>query len=268
LKKIYPYISGISSQAYFVGHLFHAAGSKFLEKSPNYGADTYHVKIFNGKKPFNNKMKASFPTPLDNENLKIFFNLHISNEILPRIMSNFFIEKETLINKDLFLSALCLQFECFVKDPLDIVEDRVNDIYLKLINNESLQIKKPTLYEKDDFCIINNGLPYHELDVYEIFSHKWIIKNSGSIVWYGRYIKMTNQAETYIKSCTSKIDIPVLNPYEQTTITAVFDSRGIEGSFKIIMEIFDNENRRCFPDKSNEISLSANVSFNAEVKNE
>jgi hypothetical protein len=138
-KRIYPNLSGISNQGHFVGALFNAAGSKFFPIQASYGTDDNQRKVFSGARSFNKKMKASFPKPIDTENLKAFFQTRIGDSSLPLIMGNFRIPQDEVQDKDLFISALCIQFQNIVTDAANEVKDIVASEYSRLLRESGIE---------------------------------------------------------------------------------------------------------------------------------
>ncbi|MDR0531136.1 MAG: hypothetical protein LBG83_03615 [Oscillospiraceae bacterium] len=143
-KTVFSEFSTPSNQGWFIGELFHAAGNttSFAEH-PGYGLDGYHVKVFNGSKPINKKMKSNFPRPIDRDNLTAYFLKRIGDEALPRLMSGFGINTDAEQNKDLFSAALSTQFERFITELSDDVEDVVAKTYLGLLSGTAYDIALP-----------------------------------------------------------------------------------------------------------------------------
>ena len=250
-KKIYPHLSGLSNQGWFIGELFHAAGSTFFARHPEYGTDAYHVKVYNGNKLLNKKMKASFPKPILRGTLAAFFNHRIGTESLSKMMAGFEISTDVVLNKERFVEALCIQFESIVSEVSDSVVDIVSATYLELVSGIEIEIKPMPLFDGDDYTIVGNK-PIQRIDIgfYKTFTYTWAIKNNGTVTWENRCFELANQHEVKPEAKTSKVDIPITKPDEEVSITVTFDSRGDErGLNEAIWQITDNTGQLCFPNK-------------------
>jgi len=250
-KAVYPHLSGLSNQGWFIGELFHAAGSTFFTKHPSYGADDYHVKVYNGSKPFNKKMKASFPKPIPRDALKEFFEHRIGTDTLSKMMVDFGISAGTTQNKELFVETLCIQFENIVTEVSDETEDIVAKTYLDLLAGIQIEAKPVPLYPGDDYEVLGeNPAQYPDVGFYKEFTHTWIIKNSGTTTWNGRHLEIINQHEVKPEAKTPQVDIPSTKPGEEAVITVTFDSRGDErGLNESIWQIKNSDGQICFPNK-------------------
>ncbi|NLL52467.1 MAG: hypothetical protein GX248_07185 [Peptococcaceae bacterium] len=260
-KRIHPNLSGISSQGHFVGALFNAAGSKFFPIQPSYGTDDYQRKVFSGARKLNKKMKDSFPKPIDAENLKVFFQTRIGESSLPLIMSNFGIPLDEVQDKNLFISALCTQFQNIVSEAANQVADIVASEYNRLLCKSGIAIVNLfPFYPGDDLQLISElPIQNHVAVFYEKFDHQWTIRNTGTVTWVDRYFECTNQSKTRIRAMNTRIDVPQTKPGDEVCLAVKFDARGIEGTFESIWEMKDNTGRLCFPDKSKTLKLVATV---------
>lgn len=266
-QRLYPYLSGISSQGLFIGTLFNDAGSTFFPLHPSYGTDDNQRKLFRGARVFNKKMKDSFPKPIDTEKLKTSLHTRIGDSSLSQIMSNFGVPTEVAKNKDLFIAALCVQFQQIVSDATDDVDDIVLSEYTRLLREYEVDAeskKSPTdlfpLYPGDDI-LLDEDLPSrcHTVEFYEKFEHTWVVKNNGKVTWNRRRLEYTNQALTRVKALNSSIELPQVKPGNTVRLTAQFDARGFEGTYELIWEMKDDIGRLCFPDKSVPLKLTVSV---------
>ena len=266
-KKLYNNLSGIHNQGQFVGALFNVAGSTRFPLRPEYGADSYQKKLFSGAKPLTQEMKDSFPKPIDKEKLYSFFQMRIGPESLPKIMSNFGIPSDEVQNKDLFISALCTQFQNIVSEAANDLDDVVLSEYLRLLheaesNNivETDVINLLPLYPDDDILLVSElSTQRHSVGFYEIFEHTWKLKNNGSVIWEDRRLECVNQFETKIKALNTTIEIPKVEPGGCVILSAQFDARGIEGSYESLWIMKDRVGRKCFTEESRTLKMVVSV---------
>lgn len=257
-KRIHGHLGSISSQGILVGSLFTAAGSKHFDPRPTPGTDDTQKKLVSGKRKLNPKMKGSFPSPIDKDSLMDFFRLKIGDASLPLIMRNFGIPETESVNKEFFIRALCIQFQNFVSEASDDVDDIVGTEYFRLLRESGAEIKsdKP-YYPGDDFQIVGQyRVQDHIKNFYEKFEHQWTIKNTGTVTWENRYLEWINHADVKIKSKNKSINIPKVKPGDEVCLTVELDPRGCEGSYEAIWEMKDIIGRSCFTDKK---ALKVNV---------
>jgi len=260
-RRLHPHLSGINNQGHFVGALFHAAGSNFFPERPAYGTDSYQRKLFGGTKPLTQEMKDSFPKPIDTEKLNTFFKMRIGESSLSQIMSNFGIPNEEIKNKDLFILALCSQFQRIVSNAANDVDDVVLFEYIKLLRKSEADFANIfPLYPGDDILLVSE-LPaqYHVVGFYEAFEHTWEVKNNGTVTWEGRQLECINQAATRIKALNTTIAIPKTKPGDNIRLTVQYNARGFEGEFESIWKMKDHIGRLCFPDESKVLKVVAIV---------
>lgn len=250
-KKLKPSLSRVSSQGRFVGQIFHAAGSTYFPEEPAYGEDSYQVKLFGGKKPFNSTLKSSFPIPINKDGLRIYLDSRIGMTSVKKLINDFGIPVNAEENKDFLIEAICLQFENIVTDASDEVDDVVSQIYLALLAGNKVEPKQYPFYPGDDYIVLgNNPARCPDVGFYKEFTHTWTIKNSGAVNWSGRYLEIINQHEVKPIAKTPKVEIPITNPGNEATITVAFDSRGDErGLNETVWQIKDSNGQLCFPNK-------------------
>jgi hypothetical protein len=261
-KNLYKKLSGLTSQAKFIGALFNAAGSDFFELNPTYGTDGYQRKVFNGTRSLTQDMKDSFPKPIDTKKLMNFFQTRIGDKTLPDIMENFDIHKNELQDKELLCIALCTQFQNIVLDVSDVVDNIVPSEYIGLLRASDIGASKNAPYcFRDDFCVINESPEVkHTLSFYQDFEHLWTIKNTGKVTWEYRYLEFTNQSDIRIKAKNKIIKIPKVKPGDEICLKAEFNSRGFEGDYDALWEMKDIDGNLCFPNKETQLRVVVTVS--------
>jgi hypothetical protein len=210
-------------------------------------------------------MKDSFPKPIDVENLTDFFNQRIGDSSLPIIMSNFGIPDGEPQNKELFIKALCFQFQNIILEVTDDVDDIVATEYSRLLRETGVETTIDTsYYPGDDFLLVTQTPEEnHTVDFYEDFEHQWTIKNSGTVTWKDRYLECTNQSKIRIRGKEKIIKIPKVKPGDDVCLTVGFNARGFEGKFVSIWEMKDIEGQLCFTDQK-ALSVAVNV-VNGEI---
>ena len=124
-------IKRIDSQHKFIGELFFACGSEFFPKNMKKNEEGYWTarSLFSGRRKFSTEMKESFPLKINEEKFVAYFKDRINEKSLHRIAENFLTDISEL-DKELFLKALCRQFEAIIYDESD--EDIVNKEYMNL----------------------------------------------------------------------------------------------------------------------------------------
>lgn len=261
-KRLYKKLSGINSQGYFIGALFYAGGSDFFPLKPAYDTDGYQRKVFRGNSPFTQDMKDSFPKPINKEGLIDLFNTRIGETTLPLAMKDFGIPETKTVNKELFIRALCIQFENIVSEVSDDVDDIVASEYFRLLEESGAEIKSDAPYYPGDNFHITDQIPErkHTYNFYQDFKHQWKIKNMGTVTWENRYLECTNLSDIRIKAKNKIIKIPKVKPGDEIYLTAEFNSRGIEGDYDALWEMKDIDGNLCFPNKETQLRVVVTVS--------
>ena len=260
-KRLHPNLSGINNQGQFVGALFNAAGSNFFPPKASYGTDDNQRKVFNGTRDFNQKMKDSYPKPIDTKKLIDFFRTRIGESSLPVIMRNFGIPESEVQYKDLFIKALCTQFQNIVSEVFNEVNDIVASEYNRLLRESGVETANDAPFYPGDELFLVSELPAqnHVVTFYQEFDHQWIIKNTGTVTWIDRSFEFTNRSKTRIRPTKTKIALPKTGPGDEACLDVRIDARHFEGTFEAIWEMKDKTGRLCFPDKSKALKLVAKV---------
>ena len=152
-KKIYieAYtLKNIGSQHRFIGELFFSCGSKYLPRDIRSGEEHYWTarSLFSGRREFGPRIKESFPQKINEKNFIDCFSLLINDHSLSTIAKNFAIDAPN-INKELFLKALCKQFQVIIDEECsdDIIVQEYN--YLLEIQNSKEQ-QSEAVYTRND----------------------------------------------------------------------------------------------------------------------
>jgi len=259
-KRLYPNLSGLHNQSHFVGSLFNAAGSTFFPIRGAYGGDDNQRKLFSGSRAFNKKMKASFPTPIDNQGLTAFFNTHIGDKSFPKIMAAYGIPSEEPQDKALLVAALCVQFQNIVTEARDDVDDIVALEYNRLLQAQGEE-STPTfpLYPGDDVALVESTSAHHTVEFYELFEHSWVIRNAGTVTWERRTLECVDAPCIRIRPTVKSAAIPKTKPGDTFSLKVQMDARGFEGVYESVWEMKDAEGRLCFPNKNKIMIITATV---------
>lgn len=112
----------------------------------------------------------------------------------------------------------------------------------------------------DDYSIIyEDPKGDHSVGIYEKFTHKWRIKNTGTIPWENRYLTLQNKGEIRVKAIQDQFDIPALKPGDKAVVNVEMDSRYFEGTYTVIWEMKMSDGTLCFPNKEKEFSFDVTV---------
>ncbi len=267
LKRIYPHLAGVRGQGHFVDELFLAAGSTIFGTNPKYKDYNYQGKIFRGTSKLSDNLKASFPKPIHREKLKDYFTYRVGEKALPKLMSKFHVPKSKPKDKGLFIEALCIQFENFIMEVGDEVDDIVEHKYSQLLDRDGRgSYKQDPYYPGDNYALVKNqGTESHEAGFYEKFKQLWTIKNTGEATWRDRYIECADQGNTGIRAINKTVSLPTVRPGEEKTITVQFDSRGFEGEFESCWRMKDKDGNTCFPGRELKVAASISPKVNIDL---
>ncbi len=113
-------IKYIDSQHRFIGELFFAGGSNFFPKIVKKEDDQYWTarSLFTGRRKLTIKMIESFPPKIDEGCFVEYYKNRISENSLKDIAMEFAIDTGE-VRKELFLRALCRQFDAIIHDEMD-----------------------------------------------------------------------------------------------------------------------------------------------------
>lgn len=136
-KKFYidaQTIKYIDSQHRFIGELFYASGSDFFPKIIKKEDKQYWTarSLFTGRRKLTIDMIESFPQKIDEKYFVEYYKDRINEKSLKKIAKAYAISASE-IKKELFLKALCRQFDVIIHDESDI--DIVNEEYKHLLKN-------------------------------------------------------------------------------------------------------------------------------------
>ncbi len=209
-------------------------------------------------------MKAYIQGNKNKETFIAYCNSAISSNGFPKLCKSF--EVPVSLDRTIFSEGIYEQFTEFAISKNDEVNFMLPDFIGRSQNNppDNTEISAPEvlspLYPGDDIFLLNE-FPEgcHQVTFYEIFDHRWVIKNTGTVTWTDRFFEFTNHSETRIRPTETKITVPTTAPGEETSLAVLIDARHFEGTFEAIWEMKDKTGRLCFPDKSKALKLEATV---------
>lgn len=261
-KGIYDSMEGVSNQEVFVHDIFRASGSSYsFSGSSLYSNSNYGTKLFNGSKPLNNKLRDSFPNPIDKNGLMGYLQRHISESSVRTIMNYFSIPSEATINILALTRSLADQLQIIIHEPetdKDIIEAYYQQ-YMVEQTSETVSCQRP-LYDGDKFWVGNtNNVRNHSVDFYEHFTHTWRIENQGKVSWKNRKLVCQNDSEITPCVFPQEVVIPETQPKKSVTISVEFDARGVEKEFISKWMMVNENGQDCFPGLSGALNVIIDV---------
>lgn len=249
----------------FVSKLFVAAGSKYFSASTTSDKD-YQKKLYNGSKPLTQNLKGSFPDPINFDGLVAFFIGQIQDDKTRDVMTSFAIPVSIKPDKALLAKALTAQFQLFIQNEKNDVDDIVASEYQRLMAEPAAEPAKrlTPLYPRDSAWVDFMPQRSYSVHCYDKFQHAWMIRNNGQQTWHGRRLVFANYNDVKPRADVNSIEIPVTPPGKEIKIITSFDARGSEGEFNCIWEMQDSNGSNCFPNHKQMFCVSINVRFAAE----
>ena len=194
---------------------------------------------------------------------------NISVEHFRGLCSDFYVSPD--VGRALFFEGIFGMFLEFARSATDSASDAfVPDFVTNRLMNppeETVEIERKNtapapICAGDDFRVVRQSPTHpHNVKFYDLLIHHWVIKNSGLAIWDGRCMDFVNVGETPLKMATPHIEIKKTPPGGEVTVTVNVESRHIEGTHEIILDMKDCEGRLCFPDKRAELHLPVTVGW-------
>ncbi len=262
-SKIYPYCKGIQNQGIFVAKLFRAGGSNQFSDSP-YNSHEYEKKLISGKKlkPLTDKLKQTFPSPVDVDGISAFFEEHIDESRVSEAMNAYGISDVLDSDKKALAGAVARQYQLIFESPDSDVEDIVAAEYKRILTEkpaEDLQKFKP-LYQGDSVSVFGGEQEYQK-QTDEEFRHTWELRNIGTATWEQRKLVFIKTYKTGPLAEKTEIDIPKMEPGTNKKIAVVIQTRGKEGRFDCHFEMQDADGRDCFPNHKSLFDIKVKIDF-------
>lgn len=265
-KMIYPVMDNQKNQGLFVTRCFQFAGSKHFVisswRQTSRDLETQRM-LYKGDRKLTADMRASFPSPIDNVGLSDFFSKNISSDNLRKAMMAFAIPPTAEENRKAFTRALSSQFELFILNDTENVDDIVAMEFQRFLSepdNEPMIIPTP-LYPNDSAYVSFQPQRTYSTTAHGKFQHTWVIQNDGKQTWRGRKLIFSNRAEVRPRADTDTLDIPDIPPGESIKITTGYNARGFEGNWDCIWEMQDCDGNNCFPNNKRMFCITVNAKF-------
>lgn len=213
-SKIYPYCKGIQNHEIFVAKLFRTGGSNQFSDSP-YDSHEYEKKFISGQKPkpLTDKLKRTFPSPINTDGIAKFLEDHIDDDRIPEAMNAYGIPDTIDSDKKALAGAIARQYQLIFESPDVDVEDIVSAEYRRILNEkpaEDLQKFKP-LYQGDSIAVYGGEQGYQK-QTDESFRHTWELRNSGLVTWKHRKLVFIKTYKVGPLAEETEIEIPKVEP--------------------------------------------------------
>ena len=252
IRDVYGYLVKQENQGVFIINFFIAGGSSYfaLPKSKSQRTTAYleNERHYAKDRVLTPDMKASFPNPMNVDELTNFLEANLNLGKVRECMNSFGVPASYKENKRYLARALAVQFQMFVIHDVDDVDNAIICEYQRQmlgVEDEPNKIFGP-LISGDDVWVEDKDRN-HKVKIYDTFKHTWVIHNSGHKYWYGRKLVFVNSADVRPSVSEIQIEIPETAPGGITKITTSFLARGIEGKFNCIWEMQDPDGNNCFP---------------------
>ena len=252
--KIYDSCHDISNQVIFIKKMFTAAGFS------SYYSDAHLKSVFNGAKPFSDKMKSEFPRSIDEVQLATFFIKYLDPNKLLHVMLEFGISEDIGISVALFSKALARQLIKYIRSDNQDVASVVSSEYNQLFADpSSAPITAIPYFHNDDAYVRFLPERTYNKKCYENFEHRWQILNNGKCKWQDRKLVFVNLLSEGPKVNTTSIGIPDTEPGKETTLAVQYDAGGFERRFECRWDMQDSSGNNCFPNDVRKFLVTINV---------
>jgi hypothetical protein len=260
INKLKPHFS-CRSQETFILDIFTALCGGEAPVGLTGDDATYRKLLFSGNNKKYNGLSAPIKAhALNKKNKNTFIaycDTSVSVKEYPVLCEEF--ELETSIARAFLFEALYEQFIEFAKSKDDNVAVVVSDLVSEYVSSRKAAdfVSMAPLHSGDDFSVTKPR--DMTIAFYRDFIVSWTIKNTGSLVWEGRYLYNVNNKQTGVRGVSAKVDIPTLRPDEQVKVEVTINAQGHEKSSSSVWEIYNSEGNPCFPNKQGEITVVVNV---------
>lgn len=261
--RIYPYCKGIKDQGIFVAKLFRSGGSNQFSDSP-YDSHEYEKKLISGQepKPLADKLKRTFPSPINTDGIAKFLEEHINDDCIPEAMNAYGFPDIADPDKKALAGAIARQYQLIFESSDADVEDIVFAEYKRILDEkpaEDLRKFKP-LYQGDGISVYGGEQGYQE-QTDGSFRHTWELRNTGLVTWEQRKLVFIKTYKVGPLAEETEIEIPKAEPGSNKKIAVVMQTRGKEGRFDCHFEMHDAEGRDCFPNHKNVFDIKVEIDF-------
>ncbi|MFS1131419.1 hypothetical protein ACFC9O_11640 [Enterococcus faecalis] len=267
-QRLYPCLnkSTVKSQHMFVTLCFVYAGSDHFPLPKSTARQVakemeLQRQLYKGKRRLTSQMKYSFPNPINYEKLSNFF-LSGFKDNLNQLFDAFAIPDTTKKEPKQFALALAQQFELFVRNEPDDVDNKVLSFYTDLIvqpKKAPLSMNKP--YYNNDGVAMTSLNRSHTLNCYEFAEHTWAFENTGRTDWINRVLILENENNIAPYFYNTSIPVPNTSSGEKISLTVSLDARGQEGTFDCHWIMVDSDGNNCFPNNKNLFDVRLIIKF-------
>lgn len=254
---VYPVCGKIKSQKDFITKLFRAAGYTA------YIADTYKKQLFSGRRPFAVNQKEPMRGIDNQQSLQDFFFESITDAKMTEVLISFGVPEKNEPNKKALTVALALQMKALIDSDEEDADDIVFSAYQRAKEMPPEDISqffayKP-LYPGDDAYVFNTG--NYNIGSHDTVTHTWEIRNTGKIKWLGRRLVYRRGPKDRPEANPAVIEIPEVPPNTTIKLSATFDGRGFDGTFRCIWEMQDADGENCFPNWDSLFCVAIDAKF-------
>lgn len=266
LGKLYGFLINQKNQGVYIIRFFNAAGSSYFTLPANKQHWTNerleNERHYAKDRVLTDEIKASFPNPINLEDLTQFISDNLDTNRLISCMVEFGIPTGVEADKKKFAKALSVQFGHFVISAESDISNDVWQIYQSLLNGEdvnSRDIRGPRYF--GDVAVVFSESKQIAANCYERLHYVWSIQNRGNQEWHGRKLVLVNADEIYPEIMQAVIPIPDTRPNETIKIATDINAGGFEGKFDCKWEMQDADGENCFPNYTWDFNIQICVTF-------
>ena len=266
LGKLYGFLINQKNQGVYIIRFFNAAGSSYFRLPANkqHWTNEYleNERHYAKDRVLTDEIKASFPNPINLEELTQFISDNLDTSRLTSCMVEFGIPTGVDADIKKFAKALSVQFGHFVISAESDVSNDVWQIYQSLLNGEDVNprdMRGPRYF--GDAAVVFLESKQIAANCYERLHYVWSIQNRGNQEWHGRKLVLVNADEIYPEIMQTVIPIPDARPNETIKIATDINAGGFEGKFDCKWEMQDADGENCFPNYTWDFNIQICVTF-------
>ena len=266
LGKLYGFLINQKNQGVYIIRFFNAAGSSYFRLPANkqHWTNEYleNERHYAKDRVLTDEIKASFPNPINLEELTQFISDNLDTSRLTSCMVEFGIPTGVDADIKKFAKALSVQFGHFVISAESDVSNDVWQIYQSLLNGEDVNprdMRGPRYF--GDAAVVFLESKQIAASCYERLHYVWSIQNRGNQEWHGRKLVLVNADEIYPEIMQTVIPIPDARPNETIKIATDINAGGFEGKFDCKWEMQDADGENCFPNYTWDFNIQICVTF-------
>lgn len=263
------------NQGLFVARCFEAGGSRHFSPivDPSAEALASPRSLYQGNRDLTMAMRGSFPTPVDVDGLRAYFDRYLAPGREGDLLTELGIPLVEAPNRKALTEALARQFARFIAAPGNEAENGMALDYQQLILGA-----EPTpvagdgpRYSRDSAYLhslkdqnYGNQRGRYNLQVYEQMHYTFVIRNTGSCHWQGRRLVFQESKEIRPQVTPVAVALSDAAPGEDARGAVLLDARGFEGDFNCRWVMVDAAGEDCFPQAPEIFTLRLVVAFDAK----